>query len=143
MPQDLFAFQLECRLHLGTGCLNAYYWRYSPVNATQAGVDDYNIFINGILESNHTLDDITTNTGARVLSIFNMTNCDVRTFSVSAVNVCGRRGERSSDLVLNPQERVAIPSEICLTSTISGAAYQDCKLRSICSTCICYYVEGN
>ena len=134
MPQDLFAFQLECRLHLGTGCLNTYYWRYNPVNTTQAGVNDYDIFVNGILESNHTFNNLTTNTGATVFNIFNVTNCDVHVFSVSAVNICGRRGERSSDLMLNPQERVAMPSEIC--PIISGAAYQDCKLPL-------YSVEGN
>ena len=143
MPQDVFASQLECRLQLDANiakCPNTYFWRYSPMNATQAGVDDYDIFVNGVLESNHTLNNLTTNTGARISSLFNVTNCDVRMFSVSAVNVCGRRGERSSDLMLNPQERVPTPSEFCLTVP-SGAAYQDCKFHSICSLAL-YCVEG-
>ena len=143
MPQDVFASQLECRSQSDaniTKCPNTYFWRYSSMNATQAGVDDYDIFVNGVLESNHTLNNLTTNTGERVLSTFNVTNCDVRTFSVSALNVCGHRGERSSDLMLNPQERVPIPSEICLTIP-SGAAYQYCKLLSICSLAL-YCVKG-
>ena len=141
MPHDVFAYQQECRLQFNTfgvnviGCLHTYFWRYNPVNATQAGVNNYTIYVNGdfySMVSNRTLNNLTMNTGARILRLFNVTNCDVLTFSVSAVNVCGRRGERSSDLILNPEERVAMPSEFCLAMP-SGAAYQYCKLHSICS----------
>ena len=135
MPQDLFASQLECNVQSSIinfiRCLNTYYWRYNPENATQAGITNYTIFLNGNLENNCTLNQLTSSTGTGITSLFCVQDCDANTLSVSAVNFCRREGQRSPDLILNPEERVTLPAGICVAIALSGTAYQKGKLHSI------------
>lgn len=132
IPEDIiFAYQFECNQDKSiTQCLITLYWSYNPENSTQAGVNNYDVFINDIIMSNQTI--ITTGINHTTISSrFAMDDCAAHVVSVRAINICGQKGDISPDLTLDPNERRVIPDEVCIQTT--GGTHMHSKLHLLYS----------
>ena len=92
MPRDVAAVQLE---HGEETCIVTVLWVY-PANANDAQVTGYRIFANESFLSNETAEIDTHNNEIRISSLFSVPQCTAHIISVSAVNICGHEGPKSS-----------------------------------------------
>ena len=130
-PRVSTAIQLECaseKLNRSV-CLIYSLWRYSPMNASQAGISNYRVFINGDFMFPRTV-SISGNSTS-VSHAFMADNCGTNELSVSAVNICGFESQKSASFTVASVASDPVLDEMCddFLSAIGGAANKDCKLH--------------
>ena len=106
MPQNINVQQKVERYTGNSSCVIFIAW-ITPINVAQDDISHYMIYINGtnVLNKTESIDQILT------LTTFPVCTCAEHLVSVSAVDRCGREGQRSLSII--PEQDPFSDTEMC------------------------------